>query len=84
MTPNGIQQLIPGQQFSGPRDHLRQYGEYLWLERVLRAAFPENAVCGIELAVPAAIQDLVQADLPSSASLIPHESLMIIQGSSLY
>src|SRR5271163_4115627 len=66
MTPNGVQQFIPSQQFSGPHDQLRQHSEYFWLERLLRPAFPEDAVCGIELAVSAAVHDLVhQISLPA-------------------
>ena len=61
MTPNGIQQLLPSQQFSRPHDQLRQHRENLWLEGVLRPASPEDAVRGIKLAVSAAVHDLIQA-----------------------
>src|ERR1700691_1066747 len=80
MTPNSVQQLLPGQQFPRPHDQLGQHREYLWLEGVLRPAFPEDAVPGIELAISAAVHQLIQALLPSSRPLIPHESLMISQG----
>jgi hypothetical protein len=64
MAPHNVQQLVPGGQFSRPHDQLRQHREHLWLEGVLRPAFHEDAIRSIELAVSAAVHDLIQAALP--------------------
>jgi hypothetical protein len=69
MTPDRIEQLIPGQELSRPREKLRQRSKNLRLDRMFRAAPSKRAVHGIEFAIAAAVGLIQIQSLTNSSSI---------------
>ena len=61
MPPNRIQQLLATQQLSRSRHQLHQNREYLRLQHKVLAVAAEAAIGGIELAIAAAVERIVQS-----------------------
>jgi hypothetical protein len=71
MSPHSVQKPFARQQFPGAHDQLNEYGEHLGFQRIFFPAARESAIRGIELAVAAAVNDLVQAPLSLSTASVP-------------
>jgi hypothetical protein len=69
VSPDGVQQLLTPQQLTWPGHQLCQDGEYLRLQDDFLALAAEAAIGGVELAVTAAENSLVQTCALRSSGL---------------
>ncbi len=67
MAPDGVQQLIAGQQFPGTADELDEHGEHLGFERVGGLSPPERTIGDVEFALSATENSLFQPTLPKAS-----------------
>jgi len=72
MTPDSIQQIVSGQQFPETRHQLRQHREGLRLKRAPLTIPFEGSIRGIEFAITAAVNDLIQSHLPGRVHPVIH------------